>query len=1243
MLRDEFGADPVRLLALWTVPPAADWAGAVQLLLHGVGRYARSRWSCRERGPEFATVIAANLDPLSRLAGFDPDTPGDTWHALPTHTLRFAEVLGKVYASGFTVGEILFLFTALDHLDGDDPFPLADPDKTADDPLALPEADPATGDGPHSLWALRRALLSVEVDEDAAREWSWHRITAALREEFGYAPAVGSPDPLTELAEHFFPYVLEREGHAVSPQARQYRTQLAATATTPPMWNAEHGPFRYDEATQPGQLWVRLPLRDCDVIAQLRELRPLQPAERAAVQQLYFAPRAALGPFGMIFDNFAHAVDFLVQADGEQERFAFFQREFARFHARCRVIARHLAGHVDAALGRRDDEEGRGHGHAAAWRVLRSLLADGNLARGPWEDDSGQPPTVTWGPQPAGGAFAALLGVCGTGLLGEFSTARANPAWREIRGPLSAFGRVLDEQNCPVPTVLPALDLTLTPEQLRQAVVRNGFALRDADGEPLGGAEPFTARWTGVLLVERGGEYRFYAGAPAGAAPTEREPDFEAAQRGRWQVTLSRGDRTWVVLSHCHGDARVPAARSAPLTLRRGTYQITAEFEQRGPLPAGPGDACPVRTGFEVAYAGPDTRTRVSAIPLNRLFRPVTGAALGSGIQAADSATQFLDGQYSPDLRDICRTYQRAFKALLFAERFGLSARPVPGYRQSELGYLLDNPQTFEGTSYYRTGQSSFGTHHAWFDLDLLPVADPYPPQPPADLRADPSPKRQAALFDWWERIFDYCWLREQTDGARERPAWLLFAEATQQQPGDPAELLRHLGVDLRHAPLVLTYFDTPSEYPLGPADLQDERWAARVWQAETWLRRLEKYFTPRDIGTARPDLWASDDPGASYGTPPLSGNANLTGFAQDGYLSGRTPRRYREITELNDGLRERARAALTGYLCAMNRVALPWAPGQHAQRPGDLSGLLLQDVETGPRTRMSRIEDAVRAVQAFVQRARLGLELPGFAVTPAFARLWETRFASFAAWQTAARRDMYLENWIEWDDLREARKVEAFGFLEQQLRRSTLTVAVPGGGVWWPDTRPPGHPSLEVLQDRELATSSLLPATTAQEGLGLLDVQQRAAGPAWLAPVLAAATGAAEAAAPAEAAQHQRRRWRYRAGCRQPCRGTAGRGHGDGTAAVAAGRGQSRHQVRACGRRRNPARVGAFHPVRHPDGMLRGVRRRASAGGRRVPFLASRFAVLPRLVPDRRRAERRRRRPGLVAAARRQLCLGEP
>ncbi|HEV2376506.1 MAG TPA: neuraminidase-like domain-containing protein, partial [Streptosporangiaceae bacterium] len=984
---------------------------------------------------------------------------------------------------------------------GDDPFPLPDANEATDDPLALPEADPSAGDGPHSLWAPRHALLETEVGEEDAREWGWARIAATLREEFGYDPAPGDPSPLTELGEHFFPSVLERHGLTLSPHAREFRTQLHPNDTTAAMWDAEASPFRYDQAA--GELYARLPLRDSAVIARLRDLRQLNDAEKTAVQDLYFAPRTLLAQFSMVFGNFGEAVDFLVHAEDDDERFAFFQGEFARFHARCQVVARHLTHHVAAALGHGDNSNRRPSA-AAAWRVLRSLLADGNWGSTPWEDDSGQPPGVTLWPAPMGSAFAALLGLAGTGLLGEYRTAGTDPAWRELRGPLTAFGEEQDEHNCPVPTVLPPLGLTLTSQQLRLAAVRNGFAMRDSDGEPLGGAAPFSVRWSGVLLVERPGEYRFHAGAPG-----EDGPDFDAAQDNRWRVVLQRGQRTWEVLSHGH-DEDAPSARSEPLRLRRGAYQVTVEFTQREPVFARAEDVCPVRTGFEVAYTGPDTDDQLTPVPAHRLFRPFTGTTLADGIAGVwPVAEQFLARHYAPDLRDIRRTYQRAFKGLLLAERFRLSADPLARYHQSELGYFLDNPTQFEGTSYYRTGPQQFGTHHAWFALDLLPVTDPCPPPlsppgPPTDQRGYPSPQRQAALFDWWERLFDYCWLREQTERARERPAWLLFDEAAQDQPDDPAELLRHLDVDLRFAPLVSTYFDTP-EYPLSPADLADERWAVRVWHGAVWLRRLVEFFAPASIGTARPDLWASDDPGAAAGAPPVSGNANLTHFVQEGCFGDGRPHRAGEVRDLGNGLRERARDALVAYLCGMDRVLLPWPKGQYATGPADLSGLLLQDVATGICTRMSRVEDAVRAVHAFVQRARLGME-PSFPVTPGFARVWEKRFASLRLWQACRRREVYLENWVEWDDLRVARKVEAFRFLEEQLRRSVLSVAVPGGDSWWPGWRPPQHPTLDLLQDREPAALVPVPTGATAEGLGLLAAQQRAASPAWLAPVLNAA-----------------------------------------------------------------------------------------------------------------------------------------
>ncbi|HEX4966043.1 MAG TPA: neuraminidase-like domain-containing protein [Thermoanaerobaculia bacterium] len=1108
------GADRTHLLALWVGPAAAKWDWAVALLLDRIEDYAEARHGCLSTGPEFMKLIAENLDPLSRLAGFDPATPTDTWHARPASTLRFAEVLSKIYASDFTVGEIIFLFTAGDHLDGDDPFPLPDPTEALDTPFDLPDEEEE-----HGLWTLRRKLLHVHGnEEEKAEEWSWPRIEAALRHELGFAPPAGGPDPLAELGEHFFPSVLEHHGHPVDAAKRRFAVDLAPSKTTAAMWNTPaDGPFRYHaiDSTH-GQLWTRLPLRDEAVAARLSEIRQLGPEEEAAVRDLYFAPRAALAPFALLFANFGEAIGRLVGEEDERERFAFFRHQFVRFHRRCHVIAEHLAKHVEAATGQEEPE-----GSAVALRVLRSLWADENRALNPWEDDSGKPPAVTWGPQPNGGAFAALLGLAGTGLLAEFSVpgpgGGKTTAWREVHGPLAAFGRERDERNAPVPCVVPSLALTLTPEQQRFAAVRNGFALRDADGLPLGGGQPFQVRWSGMLLVEHGGKYRFHAGAPT---PHEEEPDFEAAEDLRWRLTLRRGQKTWTVLNHrWHrgSSEEAPAACSAPLALKAGAYQIVAELEQREPAFAREEDVCPRRCGFEVKYAGPDTGDCVSEIPLSRLFRDTVDATLGAGIQGiAGNAAAFLAERFTSSLRDVRRTYQRAFKGVLFAHRFRLAAKPVQGDRQSELGYLLEHGDEFLGTCYHRLSPTQIGTHHAWLDFNLLPVGDPFhsPALTPAvvDQRTAPSPQRQAALFDFWERMFDYTAMRRQTRPARERPAWLLFYEAAERQPDDPAQLLRHLGVDLRHAPLVLEYFATPTLYAITSPDLEDERWAVRVWHAERWLRALERHFTPRWIGDARPDFWAADDPALPA---PGSGNENLTRFVLDGEFEHGEPRRYADVKRLDDGLRERARAALLAYLCGMDRVALPWGTGLHARVPRDLSDLLLQDVEAGICEKASRVEDAVRAVHSFVQRARLGLE-PGFPVSPAFAQLWEKRFATFRVWEACKRREVYRENWIDWDELEAARKSDAFRFLESELRRATLTVAVPGGLEWWPAQPLPAHPSLTLLQAREPAEIRRL--DPAPEGFGLLGTPERDARPSWLAPVVRAAEKGKDGAAVVEA-----------------------------------------------------------------------------------------------------------------------------
>ncbi|WP_344927701.1 neuraminidase-like domain-containing protein [Streptosporangium carneum] len=1208
MLCDDFGLplgagggsgplERMPLLALWAEDASEqERSRAVGLLLDGVEESAGRADPDLETTPELIKIIGENLDALSRLSGFDPAVPSDSWRARPAATLRFAEVLLKVYLSPFTVGELLFLLTADDHLEGDDPFPLQDRNEAAEDPLALGDTEAFDGQGPHSLWTLRAALREAAVSQEDVERWSWHRIVRALRADFGHLSPATGPDPLDLLGRRFFAGELRAAGTSVSPADSRFSVPLPAAETSPDMWagGPPEGGFAYDAATE--ELYCRLPLRDADVLDRLLHVRPLNAAERRAVRDLYFAPRVALAPFAAIFENPVEAIESLVREGDSHARLARFRTAFALFRRRCELIARHLAGHVLAAAG--DDPRDAERAVPAAWLLLRELWADENLGLEPWEADSGAPPRVTWPWRPGGGAFAALLGLTGTGLTGEYTPAdSAGPLlWREVRGPMSAFGDTRNANNAPVPTVVPAMDLELTPRQLRYLSVRNGLALLDDDGEPLGGAQAFTVRWHGVLLVEEGGVYRFHAGClcRTGRA-TEHEdhghdqghrrghghgwrhdgdhgdphgdggedgPDDryrhgradghddrhgEGCDRRDWRVVLRRGQRVWTVLNHGMPGDEAPGHRSGPLRLRRGAYAIVIEARQHVPELSHGGDADPVRTGFRFAYSGPDTSGEVTPLPFDRLFRPAKTASLSDGvvrqptdgesaggesaggesaggeraggeraggeraggeraggepttvIRPGEAAAAWLDGLYTSSLRDIRRTYQRAFKALLLAHRFGLSARPERGYRQSELGHLLAHGETFAGTAHLRTGPASFGVHRAWMDPDLLPVADPYLPDAVADQRGDPSPQRRAALFDVWERLYDYRDLRRRTGAARERPAWLLFAEVAERQPDDPAHLLRHLGVDARHAPLVTAYFDVPPDpYRLAAHDLADERWAIRAWRGSRLLRDLTERLVPPSVGAARPDLWAADDPGEPVGTPPLRGTANLIRFVEDAYVENTTPRRYTDLRRLNDGLRERARRALLAYLCGMDRVALPTAPGRFVRTPGELSDLLLQDVEAGPGQRTTRIEDGVAAVQAFVQRALLGLE-PALAVGPGTRELWRSRFATFADWRACARRQAYRENWIEWKDLREARRSEAFRLLDAQLREDRLSVPVPGGLEWWPGPRPAGHPALGLLQDGERAVQRLLDAPA--EGLGLLGRPLSSAQPAWLTP----------------------------------------------------------------------------------------------------------------------------------------------
>jgi hypothetical protein len=1028
MLRDIFQLhlthhDITSLLTLWSKPEEFDFLSHVQ-------QYAQRLYACPVNN-EVKEAISSNLKPLSRLAGF---TKAHDWNSTPTCTLRFVEVLGKIFSARATVEQILFLFTA-EHA-----YPLSSKPHMIEDPLNAPEHCE------EDLWCLRDKLLSADVSDPY--EWTWLRIENTLRSEFCWA--IPESDALIEFAEHFFPSVLVEHGYRVPKENTLFRTKLSADCTVPTGWQTPpYGPFRYHPTTS--ELVVELPLRDEEVFEQLMKIHQLKSEEQQAVKDLYYAPRLAIVPFALIFSSFSEASERLINEHSEIERFQFFQHQFALFYRKCQIITEHLAAHVSSVA---PDSEGDVD---AAWQIIKHLLADENSSV-KWETDSGKPPATAdfkWNPL-TGGAFAALLGLTGTGLLGKYKVENA-VRWYEVRAPLTAFGHERDKENVPVPMIIPDLGVKTTSAEQHYVTFHNGFGVGDESTHQLGGVESFQVEWTGTLLIERHGAYKFTASQP-------HRKDHDSCT-----VVLERGGKRWTVVSHSE-DPSTP-------WLHRGTYEISIHFKTK--VPKFEGEVHRTRTGIKVHYCGPDTNDELCVLPLTKLFiRSKDGPMCVEG-----TAGRYLKSRYYPTLRDIRRTYQRAFKAILFARTFNLSSKKTHlSHHQHELGYLMSQPAQFMGKSYYSDG--TWHSHHAYFDFNLLPIGDPYCPS--SDQRACPSAQRTAALFDIWERLFDYTYLRKALESHNPRrlrePLWLLFHEASEDLPVNG--LIRRLGVEPQTASIVLTYFKGHS---VGPENLTSERWAIRVWKSHMWIDKVQKRFFTKSLHSARPDLWASDDPNEPIVPDKMSGNKNLVTFVQKSCIQDGSVR-LDDIKYLNDGLRERARTALISWLCAMQRVAVGT---KFATTPEDLSSLLLQDVQVYPCERSSRIGDAITAVQTFVLRSKIGLE-------DSTGKMWDNQFATFEKWEAHQRRSLYKEDWVQWEELQVARKSEAFKFFELQLKRFNHSMPISNKFLpWAADMLPLPLDSIQSTDHASLNTSS-----TVNQAITLLAQPEQASRPSLLASI---------------------------------------------------------------------------------------------------------------------------------------------
>ncbi|KAH6845653.1 insecticidal toxin complex protein [Chaetomium sp. MPI-CAGE-AT-0009] len=1106
-----------QLLSLWAGVAASEeerrWA--TEAILDAVEKYSISHYGCPKR-PNSWRMVDRSFGDLSTLAGFDGTRY--KWDSQPTCTIRFVEILSKLYASKFTVGEILFLFTNRPHLRGDDPYPNTEEDESLDDPLNVPEDEIK-----HGLWSLRRKLLDVcPPDDENACCWTWARIEATLG-EMGFGEQWDCYG--WSLGEHFFPEIMEEEGWAVLPNARRFEAQLPAGSTSAALWTraGECSPFRIDMGgeEQPPTLWTRLPLRDHDVLGALRDLRQLNEDEQKAVQQLYLAPRSALTPFAFLFENFGHASEYMVQESCVHKRWRFFQRAFAAFMRRCHVIASHIHAAVVAAAHMDRDEcvceegiaecESECPGAKVAWEILLRLTADGNRARTDWENDSGFAPTeFDVPPQLTGGAFAALLALTGTGLLGEYTGSYGGASWAETRGGLAGWGFPSNYWNSPVITVLPRLNIVANSGQSVFASFKNGFALDQDTGDVLSGAEPFQVTWSGALLVEESGCYHFAMRCPEHSGDDNDTCHCEKSKQ--WSVTLQRGQKMWCVLeqgfdqdssnSSPHNNRDTPARYSKSISLRRGAYDMTVKFRQLEPDFDDADDLRRFHTGLDLKYSGPDTGNCLVTVPQTNLYLKERSGRLGeddSKEQGCYESTIY--DRYLTSLRDARRTFQRAFKAVLFAHRFCLSACRTSCEWESELGYLLSHAHKFSGVTYYLDDQGDFSIHRADLNFDLLPVSDAYfPPDAGVDQRVSPSEKRSAALFDWFERIFDYARLRRWVREVGEPPVWRLFSLVDEDSRQPVEQLVRFLDIDLALASLALEFFEPPNGvWRLSDEDnmsaLADERWTTRVWLAGRYLERLKKsFYAPvSELARCRPALWAASPDGNAV-VDGTTGNANLTRFVQRSALSQTdAPPRLHLIITLNDGLRLRARAALLALLAA------------HDHPTTNLNDRLLMDVEAGLSETTTRTDDAIATVQRFMQRVILGLEGATFVPSKSLLRRWECELSSFEKWQAAQRRKWYYENWVHWEEATKLSESEGFRSLKKSLRADVSTLSGPMRGQYLPQPTLPDVPGKRRISGvQSFALSSQYNAR--DEGLRLVGTPDHSASPTWLttAPELA-------------------------------------------------------------------------------------------------------------------------------------------
>ncbi|MEM9884344.1 MAG: neuraminidase-like domain-containing protein [Bacteroidota bacterium] len=1022
---------------------------ALKTFIESIERYAKTRFKGMYEDEAFTELLPEQLSSISILAGFDDAPSNDTWNDCPTKSIRFADFLSKFMASSFSYGEFMWLF-ANQEIAGDNPFNILSTSNAVCFPFDLPN-----NQNEFSLDALRQKLCDISVSEEELAEWNWNKIESVFQEAFCLED---NNTALLEFAKKFLPNTLSSNGHYVSDMDRRLSVSVPSNSH---LWNTTEPqtPFNYNSVSH--ELWYELPLNPHQVYEKLSRIRHLDATEQQAVQDLIYAPYALLAPISFLFEDFSATRLNLIEEREEDKRWQFFKEQFVLCYKRMNCIAEFLATFTNTITCTENAE-----GKAIAWKILKHLFADENFpTSGSWQDANAVIPSVNWSNPPNGGAFSALLGTLGTGLKCEYFSLDGSLIWRDIASTTNLFGDAESQWNVATSALIPSI---AHQTSTAYASIRNGFALNNSDGAYLGGAEGFHIKCGGVLVIDEGGKYTFMAGQ---SSPEGEAPLFEADMMQAWKVTLSKEQKIWQVLGHNWDGIVAPSHQSHPIKLQAGAYDICIAFIQPEPNFDDPNKICPQLTGFQLKYSGADTEESLITIPTKHLFLNKKKEGLEEGLSLTGQPLTYLETYYPVSIHDIQNTYQRAVKSMLLAYRLCLSAEANGDDGSSELDFMLSNGQCFKGYSYNFNG-NEYEEHEVIFNFNNLGVIDTYCPDN-NDPRSQPSIDRQRALADLFELLYDYKYIKDKSKTAPEPNAWKAIKELAEDHPDGIIHLLRHLGVDASLSSLVLNYDQGVS---LDEKDLKDINWILRVCENAVCLEQMQCLFPFKNIQDAIPALWAAKEDDLEQGIE------NLTQIIRDSLIET-TPRRYKALKQINDGIRLRYREAMVTYLTRMSRVAI--SSQNFASSSQELSEWLLMDVEIGLCQKMSRIEAAVSAFQRFVQQAKLGLE-PSFIPNDTFNQLWKQKMGTYQAWKKCQEREIYAENWIKYEKLEEARKSEGFQLLEERLDDQTLTIPASGGATVLSSPKPPTYPGLKLLQSRE--NSTITPLSTIS-GLNLIGI----------------------------------------------------------------------------------------------------------------------------------------------------------